>query len=153
MIYSGRIAGADSTNSGGSANAQCLPTNPEYLISVNGTQSTSSFITGAEYEPNSITASSRNHDVPFAVCFSTARTSHMFSAKVTCPDGWIEQYQGYLMSSRCRRSEYLCVDEAFERAGRRRNDNGFQLYLVEPQCKSLSCPPYDETHELACVGN
>ena len=75
----------------------------------------------------------------------------MFPAKVTCPDGWIEQYQGYLMTSRRRRSEYLCVDEAFESASKRRNDNGFQLYLVEPQCKSLPCPPYDETRELACV--
>ena len=48
----------------------------------------------------SIEASSNNHYVPCAVCLSTARTSHMFPAKVTCPDGWIEQYQGYLMSSR-----------------------------------------------------
>ena len=116
---------------------------------INGTQPTSSLITGAEYEPNSTKASSNNHDVPYAVCFSTARTSHVFPAKVTCPDGgWIKQYQGYLMSSRRRRSEYLCVDEAFERGGRRRNDNGFQLYLVEPQ---IPCLPYDETHELACV--
>ena len=55
------------------------------------------------------------------------------------------------MSSHRRRSEYLCVDEAFQRGGRRRNDNGFQLYLVEPQCKFLPCPPYDETSELAYV--
>ena len=152
LVYSGRTAGADSKNSGGGANAQCLPMNPEYLTTINGTQPTSSLITGAEYEQtDSIEASSNNHDVPCAVCFSTARTSHMFPAKVTCPDGWIKQYQGYLMSSRRRRSEYLCVDEAFERGGRRRNDNGFQLYLVEPQCKSLPCPPYDETRELACV--
>ena len=151
MVYSGRTAGADTKDSGGGANTQCLPTNPEYLTTINGTQSTSSSITGAEYEANSITPSSNHHDVPCAVCFSTARTSYMFPAKVTCPDGWIEQYQGYLMSSHRRRSEYLCVDEAFESAGKRRNDNGFQLYLVEPQCKSVSCPPYDETRELACV--
>ena len=69
-------------NSGGGTNAQCLPTNPEYLTSINGTQSTSSFITGAEYEPNSTTVSSRNHDVPYVVCFSTARISYMFPAKV-----------------------------------------------------------------------
>jgi len=77
----------------------------------------------------------------------------MFPAKVKCPATWTKQYQGYLMSSRNKqfRSEYLCVDEAFQRAGRRRNDNGYQLYLVEPRCKSLPCPPYDETRELACV--
>ena len=151
LVYSGRTAGPDSRSSGGGTNAQCLPTNPEYLTTVNGTQSISSSITGAEYESNGITASSNNHDVPCAVCFSIARTSYMFPAKVTCPDGWTEQYQGYLMTSRRRRSEYLCVDEAFERAGSRSNDNGFQLYVVEPQCKSLPCPPYDETRELACV--
>ena len=129
--------------------------NPEYLTTINGTQPASSLITGAEYELNSIEASSNNHDVPCAVCFSTARTSHVFPAKVTCPDGsWIKQYQGYLMSSRRRRSECLtCVwmRHLREVAELRRNDNGFQLYLVEPQCKSLTCPPYDETRELACV--
>ena len=115
MVYSGRTAGADTKDSGGGANTQCLPTNPEYLTTINGTQSTSSSITGAEYEANSITPSSNHHDVPCAVCFSTARISYMFPAKVT---GWIEQYQGYLMTSRRRRSEYLCVDEAFESAGK-----------------------------------
>ena len=127
---------------------------PEYLTTINGTQSNSrrgSTIAGAEYESNGIKTTSNNHDIPCAVCLSTASTSYMFPAQVSCPDGWIEQYQGYLMSSRRRRSEYLCVDEAFERAGQRRNDNGFQLYLIEPQCKSLSCPPYDEIRELACV--
>ena len=86
------------------------------LSTVNGTQSTSSSITGAEYKSNGITDSSNNHDVPCAVCFSTAQTSHMFPAKVTCPDGWTEQYQGYLMTSRHRCFEYLCVDDAFQRA-------------------------------------
>ena len=64
MVYSGRTAGADTKDSGGGANAQCLPTNPEYLTTINGTQSTSSSITGAEYEANSITPSSNHHDVP-----------------------------------------------------------------------------------------
>jgi len=77
----------------------------------------------------------------------------MFSTKVKRPATWTKQYQGYLMSSNNKQfhSEYLCVDEAFQRAGRRRNDNGFQLYPVEPRCKSLPCPPYDVTCELACV--
>ena len=72
MVYSGRAAGPDSKNSGGGANAQCLPMNPEYLTTINGTQATSSLITGAEYESNGIKASSNNHNVPCAVCFSTA---------------------------------------------------------------------------------
>ena len=78
----------------------------------------------------------------------------MFPARVTCPDiAWTKQYQGYLMSSRKNQfcAEDLCVDEAFERDGRRRNDNGFLLYPVEPQCRSLRCPPYEEARELACV--
>ena len=54
LVYSGRTASADTKDSGGGANAQCLPTNPEYLTTINGTQSTSSSITGAEYEANSI---------------------------------------------------------------------------------------------------
>ena len=153
LVYSGRTAGADSKDSGGGANTQCLPMSPEYLTTINGTQSSGSFITGAEYEHNGIKASSNNYDVSCAVCFSTAQTSYMFPAKVKCPATWTKQYQGYLMSSRHGqfRSEYLCVDEAFQGAGRRKNDNGFQLYPVEPQCKSLHCPPYDETRELACV--
>ena len=148
LVYSGRTAGASSKTFGGGTNAQCLPTNPEYLTTIDGIQYTRSSITGAEYKSNDITPSSNDHDVPCAVCLSTASTSHMFPAKVTCPDGWTKQYKGYLMSSRRRRSEYLCVDEAFERVGSRRDDYGFQLYLVEPRCKSL---PYDKTRELACV--
>ena len=154
MVYSGRTAGANSKDSGGGANTQCLPLTPEYLVTVNGTRSRGSFITGAEYEPNDIKASSKNHDIPCAVCFSTARTNYMFPAKVTCPETWMKEYQGYLMSSRRKqfRAEYLCVDEEFEKATRRKsNDDGFQLYPVEPQCRSLPCPPYDETSELACV--
>ena len=127
--------------------------NPEYLTTINGTQSNprGSTIAGAEYESNSIKTSTNNHDIPCAVCLSAASTSYMFSAQVSCPEGWIKQYQGYLMSSIRQRSEYLCVDEAFEIAGTRNNDNGFRLYLVEPRCRSLSCPPYDGTRELACV--
>ena len=57
------------------------------------------------------------------------------------------------MSSRSNqfRAEYLCVDEAFERDGRRRNDNGFLLYPVEPRYRSLRCPSYDKARELACM--
>ena len=153
LVYSGRTAGADSKDSGGGANAQCLPMSPEYLTTINGSQTKSSFITGAEYQANRIKTSSNNRDIPCAVCLSTASTSYMFPAKVTCPTSWTKQYQGYLMSSHHMqsRAEYLCVDETFRSAGRRRNDNGFLLYLVEPRCKSLPCPPYDETRELACV--
>ena len=69
----------------------------------------SSSITGAaEYKSNGIAPSSNNHDVPCAVCFSTAPTSHMFPAKATCPDGCTEQYQGYLISSHCGHSN-TCV--------------------------------------------
>ena len=153
LVYSGQTAGANSRDSGGGTNTQCLPTNPEYLTTINGTQSKRGSIAGAEYEPNEIKASSNNYNVPCAVCFSTAATSYMFPARVTCPADWTKQYQGYLMSSRSNqfRTEYLCVDEAFERVDRRRNDNGLLLYPVEPQCRSLRCPPYDETRELACV--
>ena len=153
MVYSGRTAGADSKDSGGGTNTQCLPMTPEYLTTINGTQSKSSFISGAKYELNGIKKSSNNHDVPCAVCFSTDQTSHMFPAKVTCPATWTKQYQGYLMSSRRKqfRAEYLCVDEAFEKAGRKNDDNGFLLYPVQPLCKSLPCPPFDEGRELACV--
>ena len=155
LVYSGQTAGANSRDPGGGTNTQCLPASPEYLITINGTQPRRSSIAGAEYEPNNIKSSSNNYNVPCVVCFSTtARTSYMFPARVTCPDiAWTKQYQGYLMSSRSNqfRAEYLCVDEAFERDGRRRNDNGFLLYPVEPQCRSLRYPPYDESRELACV--
>ena len=155
LVYSGQTAGANSRDSGGGTNTQCLPPSPEYLTTINGTQRRRSSIAGAEYEPNEIEPSSNNYNVPCAVCFSTtARTSYMFPARVTCPDmAWTKQYQGYLMSSHSNqfRAEYLCVDEAFERDGRKTNDNGFLLYPVEPRCKSLRCPPYDETRELACV--
>ena len=100
LVYSGQTAGANSRDSGGGTNTQCLPTNPKYMTTINGTRSRRSSIAGAEYEANNIqTSSVIMFPVQCVYLVLLQLASYMFPARVTCPVDWTKQYQGYLMSS------------------------------------------------------
>ena len=78
----------------------------------------------------------------------------MIPAKVSCPTGWTKEYDGFLMSQHYTQkgSTYICVDKEYETvSGGHENKNGGLLYVVEVVCGSLSCPPYENGFELACV--
>ena len=96
-------------------------------------------------------------DVPCAICHVSNRTAvYMVPAKYTCPTGWTREYYGYLMSSHHgvdrHRTQYTCVDTAFKAVpGTSTDKNGFLFYFVEGRCRSLPCPPYDNTRELSCA--
>lgn len=79
----------------------------------------------------------------------------MIPAKVTCPPSWTREYYGYLMSSRSgnNRLSFICVDEDAVAVPGSHNtvDGPSLLYHDEVSCHGLSCPPYEEGAELACV--
>ena len=158
LVYSGR-AGGSWFDSGGGANPQCLPMDPNYLRSISGDQYWRAHMYGAEYE---FVADSSSHfhgipntDVPCAVCYVTQRsTVYMLPAKYTCPSGWTREYYGYLMADyfgRGVRNEFTCIDTALKPVpGSAANKHGLVFYFTEGKCGSLPCPPYDNNRELSC---
>ena len=155
LVYSGRAGGSIYNHQGGGGNPQCLPLDPNYLMTVGGAQ-TWAYMYGAEYEQtNGLAPNSQDTDVVCAVCYvPTRNTVYMLPAKYTCPTGWTTEYYGYLMSEyyNHRRSSFSCVDHSLTPViGSSHNHNGFLFYPVEGVCGSLPCPPYDRTKELSCA--
>ena len=140
----------------------CLPAIPEYDYIRNGAQGGRGYVYGAEYQMTDVTDAKlktlHDYDVPCAVCEVSNRGRHlMIPAKMTCPDGWTKEYNGYLVSeSYChwRTSQYICMDHDPEAIpGSNANKNGALLYMVEGRCGSLPCASdkYVDGHELTCV--
>ena len=72
-----------------------------------GTQTGRAYLYGAEYQTgegvgyNGPLISVHDHNVPCAVCYTSARgTVIMIPAQLTCPSSWTREYYGYLMAER-----------------------------------------------------
>ena len=155
LVYKGRAGGSHWSHSGGGADPQCLPLDPDFYKTVSGAQ-TWGYMYGAEYtDTNPLKSGSHNTDVPCAVCYTPTRsTVYMLPAKYTCPAGWTREYYGYLMSERYahHRTTFSCVDHRLIPViGSARNTDGCSFFTVEGVCGALPCPPYDRNKELSCV--
>ena len=95
-MYSGRAARSHFNTAGGVINYQCFPDDPEY--DKFGTGGRRAKIYGVEYEdPIDAVGDLDDHNVPCAVCYVPTRpTSLMIPAKLTCPTGWTEEYNGWV---------------------------------------------------------
>lgn len=141
------------------SNTVCLhskPTFEKYSDSVD----TAQYIYGQEYEVNKFSPfkkpSLHNKDAPCAVCEVESRGSKvMISGRSLCPDGWTQEYKGYLMSEHYGhkgRSTAVCVDydaEGLPRTGK--DENGNLWYTIQASCGSLPCGPYTQGRELTCA--
>lgn len=168
LVYTGYAASSHYTHTGGSSELICLPERPQWGRYVDGFQG-QSYIYGTEYETgwrygtndvflkNNIHGQSlNNHNVPCAVCYTDGRSTAMrFPAMLQCPDGWSEEYHGYLMAgyhSHKGKMQPVCLDEAPEAAeSGQADENGAVFYNVEAHCGSLPCPNYINGRELTCV--
>ena len=79
----------------------------------------------------------------------------MMPARDDCPNGWTEEYHGYLMTAHwnhAKSRDFICVDSDPESVpGSYRGHNGALLYLVQANCGYFStCPPYYAGRELTC---
>ena len=162
LVYSGRAAGSFWNQRGSASNYLCLPDSPQFLDVVPGLQEFRGRIFGAEYQTNeggsplnSALAGLFQDNVPCAVCSTARGEKLMIPAQTSCAPSWTEEYKGYLMSEfhDSFRTLYVCVDANPEAIpGTATNTNGALFYHVEVRdCSGLSCPPYTEGHELACV--
>ena len=158
LLYSGRAGGTRYDHNGGAANYLCLPNDPDHLQYRSGVQGWSP-VAGVEYVYTGFPSLSSlsAHNVPCAVCYVATRSvAVMVPAKTRCPTDWTVEYVGYLMAeyyNRNSRTMYECVDkdpESVPGLNAASNPRAF-LYLVEPYCNGLSCPPYDAEKELTCV--
>ncbi|XP_078661145.1 uncharacterized protein LOC144905378 [Branchiostoma floridae x Branchiostoma belcheri] len=159
-VYSGRAGGPMYNEAGGGSNYQCLPAEPEWGRYEDGVQGWKSYMYGAEYDLNTNApydvASLQNREVPCAACYSLSRRAQlMIPARSSCPEGWTQEYQGYLMAGyhgHSSRTEFVCMDgDAEALPGGEGDENGALFYPVEARCGSLPCPPYVEGRELTCV--
>lgn len=111
---------------------------------------------GVEYEGGYFfDSTTKDYDVPCAVCLTPHSTSIMVPARNACFDGWHLEYNGYLMSNAHRHigeSDYICVDShPGVIPNSQNNTNGAVLYMVESVCLGLPCPPYVAGRELTCA--
>ena len=157
LVYSGRAGASYYGHSGGAANLICMPNDPDHQQYSSGQQGYS-YVYGLELDTSSSQPLNRvnSYNLPCAVCYATTRdTVLMIPAKVNCPTKWTIEYSGYLIAGRYSRSGrtlYECMDSNPETLP---GTNGFsssaRYYHVEPDCGSMSCPPYSSEKELTCV--
>ncbi|KAI0218866.1 hypothetical protein LSAT2_029463 [Lamellibrachia satsuma] len=162
LLYTGFAGGSYHTHQGGGANYQCLPLNPQWGVHTDGPRS-GTYMYGSEYQfekspflKTNYAGRLTDNNVPCAVCHVTERhVKVMVPARKQCPDGWTEEYGGYLTTSHHghHRATFECMDEApevIEESGA--NQNGALFYLVEGDCGySLPCPKYKQGWALTCV--
>ena len=157
LVYAGRAGGIHHSQKGGGANYLCMPEDPEYSEYQPGDY-VSNYMHGAEYETwrSGPFYDVLNHNVPCAVCYTSARVSVlMLPAKTTCLSDWTLEYSGYLMSGHHTnpgRNIFECMDKEPESVpGGVANTNGASFCFVEATCNGLPCPPYDTEKELTCA--
>ncbi|KAF6036057.1 hypothetical protein EB796_005640 [Bugula neritina] len=83
----------------------------------------------------------------------------MIPAKRTCPTGWTEEYEGYLMTAHfghAHPATYECVDANPQYIrGLEADNRGALFYFVKADCSNCGttghCPPYDDKKEITCV--
>ena len=156
LVYSGAAAGSFYNYRGGGSNYLCLPQQAEYLSTQCPPTNHWDWLYGAEYEYPISGVGTRNHNAPCSVCYVSNRAAQiMIPGKVTCPESWTEEYQGYLMSERYshqRSAQYICVDqnaENFPNTGA--NTNGALLYHVIA-LNNVGLPSsYVRTRVVTCV--
>lgn len=157
LIWIPGFAGGHPHNETGSgASFLCLPDDPLWGVHKDGYNSYSGWIMGVEYEGGYFfDSTTKDYDVPCAVCLTPHSTSIMVPARNACFNGWHLEYNGYLMSNAHRHigeSDYICVDSHPDVIPNSQNNtNGAVLYMVESVCLGLPCPPYVAGRELTCA--
>lgn len=78
----------------------------------------------------------------------------MIPARTSCPSSWTREYYGYLMANAEEyvRTMFECIDVNSQSAtGVGQDSDGALFYFTESTCNDISCPPYADGREIACV--
>ena len=174
MIYKGQMTGLDYVSSGGGANYQCLPEDPEYSSYRIPAPMSSLRNTLYIESPNFAGQSLSYRRVPCVACETMQRVSLiMIPGKTRClSSDWTLDYRGYVMSqlehnandsldfngaAKRGRGNYVCVDESSEPlSSTRAKSHGAVIHTVAALCTGddaiVGCPPYKaDNSALSCV--
>ena len=167
-FYQGYAAVTVFNISGGGSNYSCV-TDSSLLGNVNSDLQGYSPLVGVEYEGgdaptvfstvNNGGQSLGNLSPPCIVCYVSTRNAQiMIPGTTACPAGWTEEAGGYLVSIKATqayyRSSFICLVDAPETVSGSGDNNlkAGEFWVVEAECSSsLTCPPYVNGNEIACV--
>ena len=172
MSMLGYASGRHHDHGGGGTNQLCLPEEPQWKD--HGCDPPSGWLYGIEYRTHQIHdaffsgdnngCSNKFHGMPTpcAVCHMPQRSaSVMIPIRTSCPDGWTQDYTGYLMSEHSytikdkvrHTSNWICMDGVPEisTGGVRYAQDQAVLTVVKVGCGTLPCSKYNDGWELPCV--
>lgn len=103
--------------------------------------------------------SMRGKNLACSHCRSISRTALVTKmATSVCPDGWVKEYDGYLMAaSKDAKGEFVCVDKDMREPngqvtfGESKDGSTQELKEVTVLCGSLPCEIYVEMKPIECV--
>lgn len=161
LVYQGHAAGSRVGDTGGGRNTLCMAGTPEWAGFDDVTnEANAARVYGTTYNIGSSGLASvppfdflHGEPAPCAVCFATsARVVLMIPGTNQCPNGWMPEYDGYLMATHHTQtgSEFVCVDRDAESSGVGSGE-GLEWHPTEGHCGVLPCPPYVQSRELTCV--
>ena len=147
LVYAGIAAGTKYDIKGGTSNTLCMPEDPEYLSEI--TISTySNALHGVEYDTYDTPFNHLNQaNMPCALCYTDEKTTtFLYPARFHCPQGWHEEYTGYLatqpQSAGAQKKDTICLDkDAIPIPWSRANTNPSVVYAMHISCNGLPCPP------------
>ncbi|XP_054713191.1 uncharacterized protein LOC129222686 [Uloborus diversus] len=163
QLETGYVSSSINKGTGGGSDYLCLPEKPDKQdTQPSFDDEYKSFLAGAKYgllddhpfENNDV----RNFymkGIPCSLCHLTNRTLvHAFPAKTECPEDWIYEYSGYMMSGSNLPGTNICVDEkpeSYEKPSQETNSNSLTLVHVPENDFGISKPPYVKKGVFKCV--
>ena len=166
-IYPGWAASPHHHDSGGGANYMCLPDNPAFASAANTDSEVQTKVAAVKL----MTANEPLEPVDgsylsCAQCYVPQAVGLMIPGQNTCPDDWVLEYAGYLMSAKDTdstnvdpdeadqhfRSEYICVIEPDDNVGDDIvNEWEAEIYHVHIDCDAGGSLDCDESGPLPCA--
>ena len=147
LVYAGIAAGTKYDIKGGTSNTLCMPEDPEYLSEIT-ISTVSNALHGVEYDTYDTPFNHLNQaNMPCALFYTDEKTTtFLYPARFHCPQGWHEEYTGYLatqlQSARAQKKDTICLDkDAIPIPGSRANMNPSVVYAMHISCNRLPCPP------------
>ena len=156
LLYAGIAAGTKQGMKGGTSNTSACLNNPSTCL--------------CEPFPLKVMHSmawSMIHDTPLnhlhqsnmpcALCYTNEKTTtFLYPARLHCPQGWHEEYTGYmateLHSRISQKRDTICLDkDAIPIPGSGADTNPAVVYAMHISCNGLPCPPYVERRALTCA--
>jgi hypothetical protein len=156
LVYSGFMAGSPH-DSRGASSYLCLPSTAQFSTVV-AAVNTAGLVRSGEYELGSYgiprLRGLQDRNVLCASCIATGRrTTMLVPGRRSCPDRWILDYNGYLVSQHYThaRAESVCLDynPEFVQASTA-NENGALFYPTEVESFPANTT-YAANYELTCA--